>query len=104
MQRWYQKNLSAEQKHDRMATAQDCLEQVESDPTLLNRVITGDESWFFQYYPEMERQSQQWMSPGSARPKKVKMSKSKVKTMIIVFDSNGIVRKEFVPPGQTVNQ
>ncbi len=46
------KNLSVEQKHERMAAAQDCLEQVESDPTLLDRVITGDESWFFQYDPE----------------------------------------------------
>ncbi len=33
------------------------------------------------------------------------MSKSKVKTMIIVFfNSKGIMHKEFVPPGQTVNQ
>ena len=33
------------------------------------------------------------------------MSRSKVKTMIIVFfDSRGIVHKEFVPPGMTVNQ
>jgi hypothetical protein len=33
------------------------------------------------------------------------MSRSKVKTMIIVFfDSRGIVYKEFVPPGMTVNQ
>jgi len=33
------------------------------------------------------------------------MSKSKVKTMMICFfDSNGLVHKEFLPPGQTVNQ
>jgi len=40
----------------------------------------------------------------SLRPKKARMSRSKVKTMIIVFfDSCGIVHKEFVPPGLTVN-
>jgi len=35
----------------------------------------------------------------------VGMSKSKIKLMLICFfDSQGIVHKEFVPPGQTVNQ
>ena len=47
----------------------------------------------------------QWLSPRAPRPKKARMSKSKVKTMIIAFfDSRGIVHKEFVPPGKTVNQ
>jgi len=33
------------------------------------------------------------------------MSKSKIKSMLICFfDSQGIIQKEFVPPGQTVNQ
>src|SRR5215469_10567956 len=33
------------------------------------------------------------------------MSKSKIKSMLICFfDSQGIIHKEFVPPGQTVNQ
>ena len=40
----------------------------------------------------------------SPRPKKALMSKSKVKTMIIIFfDIRSIVHKEFVPTGQTVN-
>jgi len=33
------------------------------------------------------------------------MSKSKIKSMLICFfDSQAIIHKEFVPPGQTVNQ
>ena len=38
-------------------------------------------------------------------PKNLRMSKSKIKSMLICFfDSQGIVHKEFVPPGQTVIQ
>ncbi|KAL4136456.1 hypothetical protein QTP88_008004 [Uroleucon formosanum] len=74
------KNLLAEQKHVQMSISQDCLEQVEADPTLLDRVITGDESWYFRYDPETKRQSQQWLSPGAARPKKARMSKSNLRS------------------------
>jgi len=58
----------------------------------------------FDYDPETKRQSSEWHTKSSPRPKKARMSRSTVKTMIIVFfDSRGIVHKEFVPPGQTVN-
>ena len=64
--------------------------------------MTGDESWMFEYDPETKWQSRQWKSPASPRPKKAKMSKSKVKVMLIAFfDIKGI---EFLPQGQTVNQ
>jgi len=46
-------------------------------------------------------QSSEWHTKSSPRPKKTRMSRSRVKTMIIVFfDSRGIVHKEFVPPGK----
>lgn len=54
----------------------------------------------------MSRQSQHWLSPGASRPKKARMSKSKVKTKhICFFDSRGGggFHKEFVPAGQTIN-
>ena len=58
----------------------------------------------FDYDPETKRQSEEWHTKSSPRPKKARMSRSRVKTMIIVFfESRGIVHKEFVPPGQTVN-
>lgn len=51
-------NLSEEQKHHRMSIAQDFFEQVENDLMLLDRIITGDESWFFQYDTDTNCQSQ----------------------------------------------
>ncbi len=75
------------------------------DPEMLKRVITGDESWIFQYDPETKRQSLQWKYPGSPRPKKAKMSKSQIKVLLIVFfDIRGIVHMEFLPQGTTINQ
>jgi hypothetical protein len=39
------------------------------------------------------------------RPKTARMSKSKIKTMLVVFfDIQGIIITQYVPPGQTVNQ
>jgi len=38
------------------------------------------------------------------RPKKLKFQKSRIKTMLIIFfDFQGVVHKEFVPEGKTVN-
>jgi len=46
----------------------------------------------------------QWKSPGSPRPKKARMQKSKLKMMpICFFHQEGIINREFVPPGMTVN-
>jgi transposase len=82
---------------------QDLLERLEIEPNFLAKVITGDESWVFEYDPEMKWQSQEWHTKNS-HPKKTCMNRSRVKTMIIIFfDSRGIVHKEFLPLGYTVN-
>jgi hypothetical protein len=79
-------------------------EQVRNDPDFLSKVITGDESWIYGYDPETKQQSSQWKCPSSPQPKKVRQVKSNVKSMLICFfDFDGIIHKEFVPPGQTVN-
>jgi len=64
-------------------------------------VITGDEPWILEYDPETKRQSKEWHTSASPRPKKVRMSKSKIKSILICFfDSQGMVHTEFMAQGQ----
>ena len=41
------KLLNVGQKERRVQVCQDILEQLETEPNLLKRVVTGDESWIF---------------------------------------------------------
>ena len=61
------KELTEEQKQRRVTICQDLLE---SQDDILGRVITGDETWFYQYDPETKRQSAQRKTANSPRPKK----------------------------------
>ena len=99
------KNPTTEQKANQRDVCLDLLDYLEKEPEFFSHVITGDESWILEYDPETIRQIREWHTANSPRPKKVRMSKSKLKSMLICFfDSQGIMHKEFVLSGQTVNQ
>ena len=96
--------LTDEQKAKRMETSGDFITMCDQDPSFVRTIVTGDETWCYQFDPESKRQSMDWRSPSSPRPKNSRRQKFKVKTMFIsFFDSDGIIHKEFVPAGQTVN-
>ena len=76
------KELTEEQKQRRVTIRQDLLERQDD---ILGRVITGDETWVYQYDPETKRQSAQWKTANSPRTKKFRQSKSRVKTMLLIF-------------------
>ena len=46
------KNFSVEQKANRLEICQDFLGILEIEPIFFHKVITGDESWVFDYEPE----------------------------------------------------
>jgi len=99
------KKLTTEQKANRKDVCLDLLDRLEREPEFYSRDITGDESWILEYDPETKRQSREWHTANSLRPKKARMSKSKIKSMLIFFLTvRGSSTKKFVPPGQTVNQ
>ena len=76
-----------------------------SDPAVLDALVTCDESWIYSYEPETKRQSSQWKHAGSSRPKKARQSKSTHKPLMIpFFDSTGMIYMHWVPTGQTVNE
>jgi len=97
--------LTEDKKNNRLNVCYDLREQVGNNPQILSKVVTGDETWCFGFDPETKQASSQWKTPNSPKPKKARQVQSNVKIMLIsFFDANGIVHKEFFPPGQTVNQ
>ena len=80
-------NLTTEQKANRRDVCLDLLERLEREPEFFSPFITGDESWIFDYEPETKRQSREWHTANSPRPKKARMSKSKIKSMFFFFQS-----------------
>jgi len=60
------KEFNEEQKQRRVTILQDLSERQDD---ILGRVITGDETWVYQYDHETKRQSSQWMTANSPRPK-----------------------------------
>ncbi|KAJ4429326.1 hypothetical protein ANN_26330 [Periplaneta americana] len=60
---------SQDQRDDRMTICGDLISSADDDPTFLNRIITGDETWCFLYDPQLKRQSATWKTPLSPRQK-----------------------------------
>ena len=81
------------------------IELINSDPAVLDALVSCNESWIYCYDPETKRQSSQWEPVGSPRPKKATQSKSTHKLLMIpFFDSIGMIYMHWVPTGQTVNK
>jgi len=96
--------LTDDQKENRVEISQELLASANGNENFKN-IITGDETWVYGYDVDTKVQSSQWLGKGSPRPRKARMSRSKIKVMLVVFfDWQGIVHHEFVRRGQMVNR
>ncbi|CAN7986838.1 unnamed protein product, partial [Ixodes hexagonus] len=71
--------LTADQRHSRVNACQRLKEHLEIDSDFFSKVITGDESCCYEHDPETKRQSSQWKSSSSPRPKKASQAGCQVK-------------------------
>jgi len=96
--------LTPEQKDRRITACRDLIVTADSDPDFFKKTVTGDETWCFAYNPTTKRQSAAWVGETLTRPKKLRFQKSHVKTMLVIFfDWQGVIHKEFVLEGDTIN-
>ncbi len=65
------KVLTPEQKKEQVFIAEMFLNDCEADPKLLRWIITGDESWVFEYDPSTNHQSMQWNRSDEPQHKKL---------------------------------
>ncbi|KAF2365526.1 Transposase type 1 [Trinorchestia longiramus] len=69
----------------------------ENPELFLQRIVTGDETWLYQYDPEGKTQSKQWLPKGGSGPVKAKSERSRGKVMATVFwDAEGILLVDFL--------
>ena len=77
--------LREDQKERRCHDKMEMVELINSDPAVLDALVTCDENWIYCYDPETKRQSSQWKHSGSPRPKRARQSKSTHKLLMILF-------------------
>ena len=95
--------LTDDQRENRVEICQELLANANGNENFLQKIIRGDETWVCGYDVETKMHSSQWMGKGSPRPKKARMSRSKMKVMLVViFVWKGTVHHEFAPRGQMV--
>ena len=102
--RFISNSLTSEQKDRRTAACRDLTATADSDPDFFEEIVSGNETWCFAYDPTSKRQSAACVGETSSRPKKMRFQKSRVKTMLVIFfDWQGVIHREFVPEGETIN-
>ena len=77
--------LREDRKERRCHDSRDMVELINSDPAVLDALVTCDESLIYCYDPETKRQSSQWKHAGYPRPKNSRQSKSTHKFLVIPF-------------------
>jgi len=79
------KELNFLQKQYRQQISLDMLDHANSNATFMERIITGDETWVYEFDMQTSQQSSEWRTKAEPKPKQSRQSLLKVKVVLIVF-------------------
>ncbi len=103
--KWTPHLLSDDQKARHLRMSRDLLKHFQHAPTLQDRMVTGDESWFWCYEPATKRNSAAWLHQNQRRPQKPLKDRYVHKVMVVIFwDSQGVIFHQFVPCRQGISK
>ena len=95
--------LSDDQRHERVQYAKDITKTACRNKKFLNSIIAEMKLGVFAMIPQLNAKVLNGSYQHHQKAKKVRLQKSKVKTMLVCFyDSKGIIHHEFVPEGKTL--
>lgn len=102
--RWVPRMLTRLQKDMRAACCSDFIDLCGENPDeVLQKIVTGDETWVHHYDPESKQESMQWHIKGSAHPKKFKVVPSAGKVMATIFwDCDGVLLIDYKEKGVNI--
>src|ERR1051325_474631 len=84
--RWVPRQLKPEQQAIQMTTSLDNLQRYNDEgEAMLERIVTGDETWVDRYQPESKQALMQWKHKDSPTPTKFRVVPSAGKVMARVF-------------------
>lgn len=102
--RWVPRELTTDHKNNRMAAAIEFLTRYQEEgEAMLDRIITGDETWVHHFTPSTKKQTMVWKTVDEPTPKKFKTVPSAGKVMCTVFwNAKGVILQEYLEPGTTI--
>jgi hypothetical protein len=95
--------VTAEQRQHWVECCLSLIKFVDQDHNVLQRTVTGEESWWFQFDPEMRQQSMEECGTNSPQQKTPVAKNMCQDNTGHFFYAPGIIRCAFVSEGTTVN-
>lgn len=90
------KRVASRLRENRQLVSSEMISAASGDSTFMKRIITGDESWVYQYDVETKQQPSEWRLKREAKPKRARRLQSKVKVVLTVFTAYGRCSKEWI--------